>query len=311
MPNRRPEKKMAFTFGRFNPPTKGHLKLLDKLEAVAEMKGAVDYKIYLSHTQKLPDNPLPYNEKLDWLKKSAPHHANHIDISTWKNIFQIAVGLWGQGVTDLIMVVGQDRVDEFQTLLEKYNGQDARHGFYEFEDIEVISAGERDPDAEGATGASASKARKAAKEGNLAAFKKTASDNLNPDQVEALYMELRDYMGVNEGRISKEMPTLLGQIMAEAKNKGPIRKGHFKDYDKYYHTDKSFGTGQSDTEEDASSRRANQKMVDDVQKHLWKKAKVNKDGDYIIPKKAWNEFFKAMKKDIKKYGASSGEGEDS
>lgn len=309
MPNKRPEKKMVITFGRFNPPTKGHIKLLDKLEVEAELRGAVDYKIYLSHTQKLPDNPLPYNEKLQWLKKSAPHHAKHIDISSWNNIFQIAVGLWGQGVTDLIMVVGQDRVSEFQKLLEKYNGQDARHGFYEFEDIEVVSAGERDPDAEGTTGASASKARKAAKEGNLEAFKKIVSDKLNPDQVEALYIELRDYMEINEGSLNKKMSTLLDQIMSESKNKDLIKKGHFKDYDKFYYTDNSYGTGESDTDGDASSRIANKKMVDDVQKYLWKKAKISKDGDYIIAKSDWNNFFKAMKKDIKKYGASSGEGD--
>lgn len=304
-----PKKVINITFGRFNPPTKGHIKLLDKLEAVSEMKGG-DYRIYLSHTNKLPDNPLPYNEKLGWLRKSAPKHADNIDISSFKTIFEIAVGLWGEGVTHLRMVVGQDRVDEFKNLLEKYNGQDAKHGYYKFEKIEVISAGERDPDAKGASGASASKARDAAKNGDLKAFKEVVSDKLNPDQVEAFYMELRDYMKIEEGYMSSNMSSLLGKITSEAKNNDYIKKGHFKDYDKYYYSDPSFGTGESDTEGDASSRVANKKMVDDVQKHLWKNAKVNKDGDYTIPKSAWEKFFKSMKKDIKKHGASAGEGED-
>lgn len=97
--------------------------------------------------------------------------------------------------------------------------------------------------------------------------------------------------------------------MAKEKFKDIIKKGHFKDYDKYYYSDKGYGTAESDTEGDASGRRANKKMVDDVQKHLWKDAKVDKDGNYIISKKSWDTFFKALKRDIKKYGAAS-EGED-
>lgn len=98
--------------------------------------------------------------------------------------------------------------------------------------------------------------------------------------------------------------------MAKEKFSDIIKKGHFKDYDKYYHSDKSYGTGESDTEGDASGRRANKKFVDSVQKHLWKNAKVDKDGNYIISKKSWEAFYQTIKKDIEKHGAASGK-EDS
>lgn len=92
-------------------------------------------------------------------------------------------------------------------------------------------------------------------------------------------------------------------------HKDIIRKGHFKNYDKYYYSGHGNKTGQSDTEGDASSRVANSKMVDDVQKHLWKNAKVDDEGNYVIPASAWKEFKKALAKDIKKYGAKGQDAE--
>lgn len=88
-----------------------------------------------------------------------------------------------------------------------------------------------------------------------------------------------------------------------------IKKGHFKDYDKYYYSDGGNKTGTSDAEGDASSRESNAKMVDDVQKHLWKNAKVDKEGNYVIPASAWKKFKKELAKDIKKYGAKGQEAE--
>lgn len=92
------------------------------------------------------------------------------------------------------------------------------------------------------------------------------------------------------------------------KRKDIIKKGHFKDYDEYYYSDKGYHTGSSESEEDSSSRAANKKMVDDVQKFLWKRAKVDDDGNYTIKSTDWKKFMKAMEKDIEKYGAASTKG---
>lgn len=95
-----------------------------------------------------------------------------------------------------------------------------------------------------------------------------------------------------------------------SKYKDTIKKGHFKDYDKDFYSDSSYGTGESDSEGDASSRVSNSKMIDDVQSHLWKNAKVDKDGNYIISRKSWDSFFKSIKKDIEKYGPGKENGKD-
>jgi hypothetical protein len=89
------------------------------------------------------------------------------------------------------------------------------------------------------------------------------------------------------------------------KRKDIIKKGHFKNYDEYYYSDEGYSTGTSDSEEEASSRASNKKMVDSVQKFLWKKAKVDDQGNYSIHSKDWKKFMDELRKDIEKYGAKS------
>jgi len=161
-------KSVAFTFGRFNPPTIGHEKLINKVKSVP----ANDYKIYLSRSEDPKKNPLSPRTKLDVMKKMFPSHAKNIEINTTNMILDICTKLYNQGYTDVNMVVGSDRVREFETIIKKYNDVKSRHGYYNFDNIKVVSAGERDPDAEGATGMSASKMRAAAAKGDLASFKK-------------------------------------------------------------------------------------------------------------------------------------------
>ena len=96
------------------------------------------------------------------MKKMFPKHARDIIVDKSRQVFEVAVSLYNKGHTSVIMVVGSDRVTEFDGLLKKYNKMEGRHGYYEFEDIQVISAGERDPDSEGVSGMSASKMRAAA-----------------------------------------------------------------------------------------------------------------------------------------------------
>jgi len=158
-------KSIAFAFGRFNPPTIGHLKLMDKVKSTSR-----DYKIYLSRSEDPKKNPLGAREKLDLMKKMFPQHARNIVINPSNNVLDILTKLYDTHHR-VIMVAGSDRVREFDTLLNRYNNVKSRHGYYYFEDIKVVSAGDRDPDAEGAAGMSASKMRAAAAKGDLVLFK--------------------------------------------------------------------------------------------------------------------------------------------
>ena len=172
-------KSVAFTFGRFNPPTIGHEKLINKVKSVP----ANDYKIYLSRSEDPKKNPLSPRTKLDVMKKIFPSHARNIEINTTNMILDICTKLYNQGYTDVNMVVGSDRVREFETIIKKYNDVKSRHGYYNFNNIKVVSAGERDPDAEGATGMSASKMRAAAAKGDLASFKKGLPRNADAEKI--------------------------------------------------------------------------------------------------------------------------------
>src|SRR5210317_78953 len=161
-------KSIAFAFGRFNPPTIGHEKLINKVKSVPTN----DYKIYLSRSEDPKKNPLSPRDKLSIMKKMFPSHARNIEINRTNMVLDIATMLYNKGYTDITMVAGSDRVREFEGILKKYNGVKSRHGLYDFNTINVVSAGERDPDAEGATGMSASKMRAAAAKGDLKSFQK-------------------------------------------------------------------------------------------------------------------------------------------
>src|SRR5210317_1110675 len=172
-------KSVAFTFGRFNPPTTGHEKLISKVKSVP----ANDYKIYLSRSEDPKKNPLSARQKLTYMKKMFPQHARNIEVNTSNMVLDIATNLYKKGYKEISMVVGSDRVREFETILKKYNDVKSRHGYYNFDKINVVSAGERDPDAEGATGMSASKMRAAAAKGDLASFKKGLPRNADAEKI--------------------------------------------------------------------------------------------------------------------------------
>ena len=176
---RRPRKTIAFTFGRFNPPTIGHEKLIRKVKSVR----ANDHKIYLSRSEDSKKNPLSPQQKLAYMKKMFPSHARNIEINKTNMILDIATNLHNKGYTEVFMVVGSDRVREFETILNKYNDVRSRHGYYNFDNINVLSAGERDPDADGATGMSASKMRAAASANDLQAFKRGLPSGVNADDL--------------------------------------------------------------------------------------------------------------------------------
>ena len=168
--NEKRRKSIAFTFGRFNPPTSGHEKLINKVASVR----ADTFKIYLSRSNDPKKNPLSPRTKLTHMKMMFPRYSRNIEINTTNMILDIASKLHRQGFTEIFMVVGSDRVREFETILNKYNDVRSRHGYYNFDNINVLSAGERDPDSEGVSGMSASKMRDAASKDDFNTFKKGA-----------------------------------------------------------------------------------------------------------------------------------------
>ncbi|MEK9695001.1 MAG: DUF5824 family protein [Candidatus Poseidoniales archaeon] len=171
-------KKIVFTFGRMNPPTIGHAKLVDKVQSVAKSEKS-DARVYLSHTQNDKKDPLDYNQKIRFAKKA---FGSIVTKSNSKTVFQIMSEIEKDGYTDVIMVVGSDRVPEFKKLLTKYNGKD-----YNFDSISVVSAGERDPDATGVEGMSASKLRAVAKEGDFNTFKQGLPKGLTDRDAKAIF----------------------------------------------------------------------------------------------------------------------------
>lgn len=175
----------AFCFGRMNPPTLGHKQLAG---TVAKAAAGGDYFIFTSQTQDSKKNPLDYATKVKFIKALMPEHAGHVVYEpSLKTIIQIAHWLYAKGYRSVTFVAGSDRLDSFKELLEKYNGVEGPNGFYKFDRINFASSGERDPDAEGLAGVSATAAREAAKANNLDAFAQaTGAGKLAPQLFQAV-----------------------------------------------------------------------------------------------------------------------------
>lgn len=155
---------LTIGFGRFNPPTSGHEKLLDKIKDTADGE---QYIVYPSHTTDPQKNPLDSETKTLFMKKMFPDHANAIVYDPGiRTIFDALKQADAEGYSSINIVVGSDRQKEFENLANKYNGQ-----LYNFDAVNVISAGERDPDSEGVEGMSASKLRALAADGDFETFK--------------------------------------------------------------------------------------------------------------------------------------------
>ena len=178
-------KKTVFTFGRMNPPTVGHEKLVAKVNEVAKRQKATPL-VYLSHTQNKKKDPLSYDQKIKFATKS---FGKIVVKSRSKTIIQILQELESKKYTDITMVVGSDRVEDFKGLLNKYNGKD-----YTFNSIEIVSAGARDPDAEGVEGMSASKMRSLVADGEMEEFHTGAPSKLSYKDAHSMYNDLRKGM---------------------------------------------------------------------------------------------------------------------
>jgi len=185
-------KSFAFTFGRFNPPTIGHEKLI---RTVASQ--GMDYKIFLSRSQDSVKNPLSPSDKLKYMTKMFRNYASHIMVMPSNMVLELATKIYNMGYRNVTMVVGSDRVAEFKSILNRYNDEKNRHGYYNFEKINIISAGERDPDEEGVTGMSASKLRDYARRGDLKNFKRGVPGNLSEKEKNELFFDVRKGMGLS------------------------------------------------------------------------------------------------------------------
>ena len=190
------EKHAVLAYGRMNPPTTGHEVLVNKVKDVADKVGGTHH-IVLSHSQDKAKNPLSSKQKLKHAKRFFPKTNLSVASKEHPTIIDHAEKLHKQGVTHLHVVAGGDRVPEFHKLLHKYNGthEGARHNFQK---ITVHQAGERDPDAEGVAGMSASKMRGHAAAGKFKQFKKGIPKHVPEHHAQELYNDVRKSMGVKE-----------------------------------------------------------------------------------------------------------------
>ncbi len=183
---------LTIAFGRFNPPTTGHEKLLDTVANIAD-KG--EYRIYPSRSNDPKKNPLDPDTKISMMRKMYPKHGERIvNDAGSKTIFDVLKQAHADGYSGVNIVVGSDRQAEFQKLATKYNGD-----LYDFKNLNIVSAGERDPDAEDVTGMSASKLRKAAAEGDFETFRKGTPKSLDDKEARKFFMTLRKSMKIEEG----------------------------------------------------------------------------------------------------------------
>ena len=184
-------------FGRFNPPTVGHEKLLKSAKRIS---AGGDIKIYPSRSQDPKKNPLDPNTKVSYMKKMFPEfEENIINDDEMKTIFNVLVTANADGYNNVNIVVGSDRQAEFENLAQKYNGD-----LYNFDLIRVISAGVRGADAEGVEGMSASKMRKAVMDDDFKSFRRGTPKSLDDGETQSLFNAVRQGMGVKKSKVKKE-----------------------------------------------------------------------------------------------------------
>ena len=186
---------LTLAFGRFNPPTIGHEQLMNVARDAAKKDKDGQYMIFPSRTQDKKKNPLDPDTKISYMQRMYPDHADNIvnDPET-KTIFDVLKMAHNDGYTNVRIIGGADRVKEFEKLSGNYNGK-----LYAFDNIEVVSSGDRDPDAKGMEGMSASRMRLAAAESDFKTFREGLPPNIKRSEAKELFDVLRGSMQVKEG----------------------------------------------------------------------------------------------------------------
>lgn len=223
-----PGKIAVLAFGRLNPPTVGHAKLVDKLTSING-----DHYLFLSHTQKPKTDPLDFATKAKFAKQFFPNvTVGHQAVRTPVQALEF---LQSQGYTDVIFIAGSDRVDGFQKLFDTYNGKADKSGNvpFKFNSIKVVSAGERDPDADDVSGMSASKMRALAAQGELESFAQGVPDK---KLAQTMYDAVRKGMGVkdavaaedvspeDEGKFHNELDDLVHKYFGDSPDEEKMKK---------------------------------------------------------------------------------------
>lgn len=190
------EKTLYFVWGRMNPPTAGHEKLLDFLKAKA---GNNPFRIYLTQSEDNKKNPIPFMQKVKFARKGFPQYARQIMMDKkLKTIFDALVSFYNEGFKRIVIIAGADRVREYEVTLNKYNGKKARHGFYNFERITVMNAGKRDPESKGVEGVSGTKLRGYAEAGDFTKFAQYMPKRLSNADAKQVYNAVRKGIGLKE-----------------------------------------------------------------------------------------------------------------
>ena len=189
---------LTLAFGRFNPPHAGHLQLMDvaaqSAAQSAELGNGDDYIIVPSRSQDPKKNPLDADTKVSMMRQMFPQHSERIvNDGANRTIFDVLKKAHNDGYTNVRIVAGQDRVKEFDKLSQNYNGQ-----LYQFDNMEVISSGDRDPDAEGMEGLSSSRMRLAAAEGDFKTFRAGLPEGTPRKMAMTLFDTVRQNMNVQE-----------------------------------------------------------------------------------------------------------------
>ena len=192
-PNKKNKGTLTVAFGRFNPPHLGHLQLMNT--ASSSVEGDKDnYVIVPSRSNDPKKNPLDANTKVDIMKAMFPQHADNImNDNNTRTIFDVLNAANNDGYANVRIVGGADRVKEFTKLANNYNGK-----LYDFDKVDVVSSGDRDPDSDGVEGLSASRMRLAASENDFKAFSKGLPKDLDKDNKKQIFTAVRSSMGINE-----------------------------------------------------------------------------------------------------------------
>lgn len=200
--NELPSKTVVFAFGRFNPPTNGHELLMKVVQRLAQQKRA-DHIVFASRSQDAKKNPLPVDKKIKYLNMMFPRTNFVAATDQMRTFLEACTKLHSMKYKNVIMVAGSDRYQTFNTTLNKYNGVKGTHGYYKFDTIEVISSGQRDPDADNAQGMSGTKMRGHASKGDFNSFKKGLPTTMREIDARRLMNDIR--MGMNMPAIREEI----------------------------------------------------------------------------------------------------------